>query len=334
MRIYINTELQEDGVSAVGAGYSVAYDNLVTNPYNIIAQRGDYSSPVALADNTYYIDRNRGRLTGVTGTIQQVTSSQPTGVYGSNSIKCVSTSTASGIIGCVQPYFNYAKYAGDTLSNGVWVKSNSSDARVGFRTSDGYSMSSPHSGSGLWEWLSVTATMGSSITFLHFVFCIISDTGTNVSISTNDYIEYTSSSVLPGNSVIATKPRSCCYEEFLCQCVVEKTYDIDVVPGTNTEDGQILTSVFNNFIATGSSWQLGYHPFFKVKKLDTPSTPAITLYTQGGTSGQWYINGNKSCGTRAVGQCGFHITNTGSGVTPAEDYAFGHYFADFEDYTN
>lgn len=67
---------------------------------------------------------------------------------------------------------------------------------------------------------------------------------------------------------------------------------------------------------------------FKVRKR---ATPTVTLYTYGGTSGQWDLGGATSDCSVGTYENGFALmNNTGRTVTPTAGEAYGHWTADAE----
>lgn len=152
-----------------------------------ISQRGDYASaPVAAINGTYYLDRWLAGITGVTATIQQLTD-LPTGYYGFNSCKVIATSSATGNIGFYQKIENYTYFRGKNVTFSVWVKSNTSNARILINDGVVISQSSAHTGGGGWELLTLTTTIASTAG-IFYVFLFTWDSGT-VSITSGEYVQ-------------------------------------------------------------------------------------------------------------------------------------------------
>jgi hypothetical protein len=167
--------------------------NLLINSGFSISQRGDYTSATSVSNDTYYVDRWKVRLSGVSANIQHIKGSNASPNYpniGSNTLKLTATSTASGILRHLQQVEGFLK--GRELTFSAWVKSNSSDARL-FQYQHGSSnrvASSAHTGGGGWEKLIVTATNNAtSNNQLYFDAAIASSSFANVSIASGDYIE-------------------------------------------------------------------------------------------------------------------------------------------------
>ena len=64
---------------------------------------------------------------------------------------------------------HYSKYAGRTLTFGCWIlTSTASKSRLFFRTSAGWTVSSYHTGGGAYEWIEVTLSVPSNITWIYW----------------------------------------------------------------------------------------------------------------------------------------------------------------------
>ena len=81
-------------------------------------------------------------------------------------------------------------------------------------------------------------------------------------------------------------------ELMLCQRYYEKSYDISVTPGTNTNVGMLDYSISTQ----GGSFILTTIKFTVPKR----GTPTMTAYTEGGTSGSWGWQRSGASGTGAV----------------------------------
>jgi len=173
--------------------------NLLINGDFKISQRGDYTSATSVAHNQLYVDRWVVRLTNVTANIQHIVGSHSSPGYpykASNSLRLTATSTATGLLRHLQRVEGFLD--GQTLTFSAWVKSNSPNARLFQYQHDGaYRVSStPHSGNGGWEFLSVTATNAATTTNnLYFDAAIGSSTFTNIGITSGEYIEISEAQV-------------------------------------------------------------------------------------------------------------------------------------------
>jgi hypothetical protein len=81
-------------------------------------------------------------------------------------------------------------------------------------------------------------------------------------------------------------------ELMMCQRYYEKSYDISVTPGTNTNVGMLDYSISTQ----GGSFILTTIKFTVPKR----GTPTMTAYTEGGTSGSWGWQRSGASGTGAV----------------------------------
>jgi len=194
--------------------------NLLINSGFSISQRGDYTSATSVSNDTYYVDRWKVRLSGVSANIQHIKGSNASPNYpniGSNTLKLTATSTASGILRHLQQVEGFLK--GRELTFSAWVKSNSSDARL-FQYQHGSSnrvASSAHTGGGGWEKLIVTATNNAtSNNQLYFDAAIASSSFANVSIASGDYIEIAEPQMEVGPQSTPFEHRSYADEKYRC----------------------------------------------------------------------------------------------------------------------
>jgi len=193
--------------------------NAIINGSFQINQREDIdTAPVAIVNTDYKIDRHRESLIGVTGTIQRKISQLVNGRY-ENTIICIATSSAVGTIGTEQPIENF--HLGQTITFGVWAKSNSVNCRpVIF--GDTTVVGSGHSGGGGWEFLTVTATIANTATRLRPILRLVDSGGGQVAITSGDYIESTMWQLENGVRATPFEQRSIGEELNLCQRYYEK----------------------------------------------------------------------------------------------------------------
>jgi hypothetical protein len=198
--------------------------------------------------------------------------------------------------------------AGDT--SGTWLTDNSIGISVGFQLGTGSTYTGP---AGSW----------SSALYL-------GTTGTTNIIATNGATLYITGCQLEvGVSATTFDYRSIGTELQLCQRYYEKSYNPDVVPGTNTGDGRIFTfAVYVN----ASVLDYGGSIWFKVNKR---TNPTIAYWTETGTSGTWDSRTSGSSGTltpvsNRVGTSSFCIYCTGSGFTNVTYSVSGHWTASAE----
>jgi hypothetical protein len=133
--------------------------NLIINGDMQVSQRGDYTSATSATHTQYYIDRWVANSTSA-NTITHVLTNQPNSESG-KSIKNIATASATSIFGHVQHLEEYAKLSNRTLTLSAWVKSNSSNARLGFKLDSTWgNIPDSHSGGGTWEKLTYTFSTG------------------------------------------------------------------------------------------------------------------------------------------------------------------------------
>ena len=191
------------------------FKNGIINPSFEINQYADIdTAPVAMVNNEHKLDRTRDYILTITGAIQRLSKSLINGKY-VNSLKCVATSTGTGIIGNYQSVENL--YKGETKTFSIWVKSNNANARIELYDGVSHSVSTPHSGSGLWELLTVTKTISASATLLYAYCSIMASTAGTVPITTGDYIESTMWQLEDGDKATKFEQRPVGLELSLCQ---------------------------------------------------------------------------------------------------------------------
>lgn len=95
-----------------------------------------------------------------------------------------------------------------------------------------------------------------------------------------------------GTTASSFEYRSFGAELVLCQRYFEKSYEVTTAPGTSTATGAI-----NNYgTSDGTNNQVTTRPFAVTKR----TSPTMTFYTQGGTSGSWEFYRNGGNGTAAM----------------------------------
>ena len=201
----------------------VGRKNLLINGDFKVSQRGTYTSATSTAEDGVYVDRWVVRLGSVNANIQHILGSNSTPGYpykASNSLRLTSTTngTATGIMRLLQRVEGFL--SGRTLTFGAWVKSNSTNARLfQYQHDGGYRVSSSaHSGSGQWEFLSVTVKSAATTNNnLYFDAAIATSTFANVSITSGDYIEISEAQMEISNVATPFEYRSYAEELALCQ---------------------------------------------------------------------------------------------------------------------
>jgi hypothetical protein len=112
-----------------------------------------------------------------------------------------------------------------------------------------------------------------------------------------------------------------------CQRYYEKSYNVDVAPGTNTGVG-----IYTHFGSSNAASQSVGYIQFKVPKRVTPAT--ISFWTEAGTAGSWQFARNGSSGSAAVSAYRSGANSTGlfltSGAAFVVSEIFGHWAVDAE----
>jgi hypothetical protein len=143
---------------------------------------------------------------------------------------------------------------------------------------------------------------------------------------TNYYISQVQINV--GDQALPFQPRSFAEEVSLCLRYYEKSYDYEIAPGTNSNNGLFMTTSLSAATASGTRWPLGSQPRFRVEKRVVPT---VSLWSNTGTAGQWIIGGiNQASSTSSYKTSFWLLNNTGASVTPAASETYGHWSADAE----
>ncbi len=309
------------------SGNAVNFGQLSNTATNILInggfefwQRGtSFSSP---ADSTVQADRWTHYQNGA----PVYTVSQESGAgnvdSGQYSFKLNITSVGGSTSFQYRQYVeDYFPYLNKPISLSVRVKSNAA-LRVAIYDGITFTASSPHSGGGTFETLTVTATPSSSANQVDVVFGFGTNaTGTPV-VSTS-YID--SAMLVLGSEPINFVAKN--YETELAQCqrYYEKSYNIETSPATNTALGlQRFTAVQIGV----TSVITGTVPFKVTKR----AAPTITLYTQTGTSGSWTWASTADIETARVTSVSSadRIGFVGEQVVALEFWGYGHWTAEAE----
>ena len=184
----------------------VSRKNWIINGDMQVSQRGDYTSATATNHGSYRLDRWADHRSGVSGDIQDT----------GGAVKYIATSTGTGSLGGYQVVEDYGQFAGVTTTISVRVKSNNVNGRIIVNIGSVIATVATN-GSGEWEDISLTFTPSSGISLLYFQFIIASSTGTNVSITSGDYIEFTNVKLEIGDTATPFESRSYAEELALCQ---------------------------------------------------------------------------------------------------------------------
>ena len=263
--------------------------NLIINGAMQVSQRGDYSTATAITNGTYYLDRWKASITGVTGTVQDLT----------GSAKYAATSTASGYIGAsndIEITDNF--FDGKTVTVSAKVTSNSSNARIALLyqgSSAAWVGGTAHTGGGGEETLTLTVTLPADCTRLLINPRIVASDGvSNVSITSGDYITIKDVQLEVGDTATDFEHRSYGEELQLCLRYFEKLATGEIPENGNYYAGRRYLNPVQ----------------FSVQKRTTPSGTVTSQggwqYGSGGTYGL-SLNTNR---VSITGISGNALTNT------------------------
>ena len=290
----MRTETPQDAFSLIGAGRK----NLLINGDFKVSQRGDYSSATSVSSSNYYLDRWKTDISGVTATIQRQTVTLPDGTQ-TYSAKLAATSTAANSYLQLQQFVEVFPYMqGRTVTMSAWVRSNRQVRLRLEATSGNYDSLKSHSGNGNWEYITQTVTLGTSISILKFGVILWSSSGANTGTSTGaninngDYLEFANYQVEFGKVATPFEHRSIGEELALCQRYYEKSYDIDIAPGSNINTNGRSAVYFSGTSDTGGN-MITHVSFNTLKR----GTPTITFYRNDGTINVWDYNKSGTSGT-------------------------------------
>jgi hypothetical protein len=293
----------------IGAGRK----NLIINGDFRVSQRGDYTSATATTHNQLYLDRWVVRLTNVTANIQHIlgTNSSPGYPFkDSNSLRLTATNSATGVMRHLQRVEGFL--SGRTLTVSAWVKSNSPNARIFSYQHNGGSRESsqPHSGSGSWEYLTLTTVNdANSANQLYFDIALASETFTNIAITSGEYVEISEVQMEVGNVATPFECRLYGEELALCQryCYVVGDPNKVIYLGT----GSMYTSTAAN-VSLPLPVQLRH------------SDPTITVVSHGGNWLNLYVgatgtisNATPLSGDYTQSNMRIYIPNSHSGSSPS-----------------
>ena len=308
--------LRAETVAEQQALIGVGRRNLILNGDFRVSQRGDYTSATSTTHNQLYVDRWVVRLTNVTANILHIlgTNSAPGYPYkDSNSLRLTATNSATGVMRHLQRVEGFL--SGRTLTVSAWVKSNSPNARVfSYQHNGGTRVSSkPHSGSGEWEYLTLTTVNdANSANQLYFDIALATETFTDIAITSGEYVEISEVQMEVGKVATPFEHRSYGEELALCQ---RYYYQLGGVGGVAAD-----TSLSSGSMYTATAVNL-YVPF----PVPMRSTPAISKTVNG--TGNWlnlYVGSTGTVGnpTPQVGDNGtdsarVYIPSAHSGNSPS-----------------
>jgi hypothetical protein len=199
--------------------------------------------------------------------------------------------------------------AGDT--SGTWLTTNGIGIQVGFALGAGTTESGT---AGAW-----TATRA------------FSATGATSVVGTNGATFYITGVQLEvGSTATSFDYRSIGTELALCQRYFEKSYNMDVVPATNTGAGRVFVTALYQ---SAGLLDYGGSVSFRVSKR---ANPTIAYWREDGTSGSWDWATDAGSGTvtailtNRVGTTAFSTYATGSGFSNTSFVISGHWTASSE----
>ncbi len=176
---------------------------------------------------------------------------------------------------------NYYEFANSSVTLTAWVNSNTGTT-IAIKDSLGTTSSSAHTGNSTWQQLSVTRYISTTTTSLEIQ--IGNQASPAISVQYFDGVM-----MVPGDTPINYVPRSWQQELALCQRYYEKSYAVDVPPGTSTSLNWTFTAV-----AIGATdLRTGTITYRVTKRI----VPSVTLWTSGGTVNQWQWFSNVGGGT-------------------------------------
>ena len=204
----LQAETAQEVRSLIGAGRK----NLIINGDFQVSQRGDYTTATTASGSTYYLDRFKTVLGGAftyTHKISQL-------VDGKYVNTLLQTMTATGYSATQQFVEDFAKLKGQTVTLSVWVKSNKAGASVGIYDGVSQTHSSPHTGGGGWEKLTVSHTCSTSTTLMR------TEVWTTTGAVVGSFIEFTNFQLELGSVATDFEHRSYGEELALCQRYYQK----------------------------------------------------------------------------------------------------------------
>ena len=234
----LRAETPQEQFNLIGAGRR----NLIINGKNTVNQRG--LTPVTgMVNNTYYVDRWRSAVATVSANLSLDSSDMPSGFFGGSRQTITATSSATGYMGVIQKHENHTDFEGQTLTYSGWVKSNHPHAELRIYWASGKTATVKHSGSGEWEYLSVTFTVSSTPTSFETQVIVFDEA--SVPITSGDYISFTGVQLELGKVATPFEHRSYGEELALCQRYYYQPYETE---GDDTAIMQATTKTTSQII--------------------------------------------------------------------------------------
>ena len=265
----LRAETPQEQFNLISAGRR----NLIINGDFRVGQRGTYTA-TAVTTNNYYLDRWNLDFSGVSATIQNNSTDLPNGIT-AKTAKIAATSTGgAGYIQIRQRIEVESWMDNRTVTVSSWVKSNTAYPRLrieGAAPTTNQDSTHIYSGSGNWEFLTMTLTLRDAISAFS-AGVILWNSGT-VAMSSGDYVEISQFQLEVGKVATPFEHRSYGEELALCQRYYEQSYT-----QLTGSDGK-----FSAVASTGSDYLQG--PTFRVTKRAQPTMVAHDNITEMDGSG-------------------------------------------------
>ena len=286
----LRAETPQEQFNLIGAGRR----NLIINGDCNISQRGDFTTASSASDETYYLDRFEQNLGTVTANKQHITSNQPSALSNTKSWKLTATSTANGFMGTRQTIEDYKLFNGREFTVSAWVKTNHPSVRFylfnGSNTDQGKNTAIAD---GEWHYLQETFTFDATGgTKFSVEVIILSAAGSNTSITSGDYVEFTGLQVELGKVATPFEHRSYGEELALCQRFFCKTYSDGTAIGTATGTGAIMSAAYGTITyASAGTWHF---------PVEMRAAPTVTLYSTANANTTGKVTADSTDGTGAA----------------------------------
>jgi len=236
----MRTETAADFYSIIGNNR-----NWLINGNTEISQRGDFSSASDWPNNTYGPDRwkcDRNINCSLQHVVVNAAPLTPNSTS-TKAIKLTATNSGSAYMGAAQYVEHYANLAGKFITLSAWVRSNTPEVRLTWYDAGAYFVSSPHSGNGTWERLSVTGLVSTNASQGRFAIYACNSTISNTAIVSGQYFEFTDAQLEVGKVLTPFERRPYGTELMLCQ----RYYEEYIFPGTNGYNDIVFQATAGNF---------------------------------------------------------------------------------------
>ena len=271
----LRAETPQEQFNLIGAGRR----NIFINGDYQVSQRGDYTTEVDAANDSYFVDRWKIRNSKGTASFmkfQVITNDLPPHLSYGRVVKCSANASyvTTEHMGFRQIIEDYQKLAGQTVTYSAWVKSNV-PVSIWILQQGGTNLSTiskPHSGTGQWEFLTVSAQIRSSGNTE--ISSYITTYGS--ALSSGDYHMSTQHQLELGKVATPFEHRSYGEELALCQRYFER---------------QSYVAAANVGIGSSGNGTNASAVIYYVEKRDTPS---VTLPPASKTDGMSFLTASGS----------------------------------------